>query len=109
MSTLLQQRDLARRRRRLDVYDDTRRRLAAALAELIPGERVLLFGSLTKPGVFNDASDVDMALEREPPGASVGQLMVELEERLGRRVDVVLLEACRFRDRIRREGEVWIS
>jgi predicted nucleotidyltransferase len=109
VATLLQQRDLARRRRRLEVYDDTRRRLRSALAELIPGERVLVFGSLTRPGVFNDASDVDLALEREPPGVSVGRLMADLEERLGRRVDVVLLDTCRFRDRIRREGEAWIS
>ena len=107
MTTLLQQRDLARQRRRWQVYDETRRRLKEAFAELLPGQRVIVFGSLTRPGVFNDASDVDVALEHEPAGISSGQLMSELTERLGRPVDVILLDRCRFRDRVRREGERW--
>ena len=109
MTTLLQQRDLARQRRRGQVYEETRRRLKEkeALAELLPGQPVIVFGSLTRRGVFHDASDVDLALEREPTGISSGQLMSELTERLGRPVDVILLDRCRLRDRIRREGEVW--
>jgi predicted nucleotidyltransferase len=107
MTTLLQQRDLGRQRRRWQVYDETRRQLKEALAELLPGQRVIVFGSLTRRGVFNDASDVDLALECEPAGISLGQLMSELTERLRRPVDVILLDRCRFRDRICREGEVW--
>lgn len=38
---------------------------------------------------------------------SVYQLTSLLAERLGRRVDVVLLPEYRFRDRIVREGEKW--
>jgi predicted nucleotidyltransferase len=105
--TLLQQRDLARHRRRLAVHDVTRRQLREALATLIPGHRVIVFGSLTRPGVFNDRSDVDLALETEPPGLSALRLMGELSERLERPVDVILLANCRFRDKILREGEVW--
>jgi predicted nucleotidyltransferase len=105
--TLLQQRDLARRQRRLEVYEETRRRLREALADLIPGSRVFVFGSLTKPGVFNDRSDVDLALEQEPPQMNVWQLTGALMERLERPVDVVLLSQCRFREKILREGEVW--
>ena len=107
--TLLQQRDAARARRRLEVYEDTRRRLKEALAELIPGHKVILFGSLTRPGVFNDRSDVDLALESEPPQMSVYRLIAELMERLRRPVDVVMLDKCRFRERIRQEGEVWTA
>lgn len=91
----------------MELYDGTRRQLRHSLAQLVPGQQVVVFGSLTKPGVFNDASDIDLALEHEPCGISSGQLMSELTERLGRRVDVVLLGRCRFRDRILREGEVW--
>ena len=109
MSTLLQQRDGLRRRQRLELYESTRRRLRECLAALVPGQRVILFGSLTHSGRFNDASDVDLALEQEPRGISSGQLMSELSERLGRPVDVVLLDRCRFRDRILKEGEVWSS
>jgi len=64
MTTLLQQRDMARERRRWRVYEETRRRLKEALADLLPGQSVIVFGSLTRRGVFNDASDVDLALER---------------------------------------------
>jgi predicted nucleotidyltransferase len=109
MMTLLQQRDAARRQRRLEVYEDTRRRLRAALSDLIPGCKVILFGSLTKPGIFNDRSDVDLALDDPSSGIDAWRLMSELMERLGRPVDVVLLEKCRFRDKIRREGEAWIA
>ena len=105
--TLLQQRDEARRQRRLQLFDDTRRRLRESLVELVPGQRVIVFGSLTRRGVFNDASDIDLAFEAEPVGISAGYLMSELTERLGRPVDVVLLPACRFRDRIRTGGETW--
>jgi predicted nucleotidyltransferase len=107
--TLLQQRDLARHRRRLSVHQSTRRQLREALAALIPGQRVIVFGSLTRPGRFNDRSDVDLALETEPPGFSALRLMGELSERLERPVDVILLSNCRFRDKILREGEVWTA
>ena len=109
MMTLLAKRDLARKRRRLEVYTETRRRLREALAELIPGHKVILFGSLTRPGVFNDRSDVDLALESEPPGMDAWALMSELTERLERTVDVVRLDKCRFREKILREGETWTA
>lgn len=107
--TLLQQRDAARARRRLEVYEQTRRQLKQALAELIPSHKVILFGSLTRPGVFNDRSDVDLALESEPSQMSVYRLVAELMERLDRPVDILMLDQCRFRERVRREGEVWIA
>jgi predicted nucleotidyltransferase len=107
--TLLQQRDAARERRRLEIYEETRRRLRDSLAELVPGQKVILFGSLTKPGIFNDRSDVDLALEAEPLQMDTWRLTAELMEKLGRSVDIVLLDHCRFGKRIRREGEVWIA
>jgi predicted nucleotidyltransferase len=107
--TLLQQRDRARRERRLNAFAETRSRLRAALAATIPGHQVIVFGSLTRPGVFNDCSDVDLALGSEPPGMSVWRLTAELMGRLNRPVDVVLLDRCQFREKILREGEVWIA
>jgi len=79
------------------------------LADLIPGTPVILFGSITRPGVFNDVSDIDLALASEPSAMSVSSLMVELADRLSRRVDVVLLPKCRFREKILREGERWTT
>ena len=105
--TLLSRRDEARRAGWLVVQSQVRRDLRAALEALLPGERVWVFGSLTQLGRFTDASDVDVALESEPVAVSSGRLASELSERLARPVDVVLLETCRFRDKIRSEGELW--
>lgn len=105
--TLLQKRAAARRERRLSLYQTTRAELGAALHATVPGEPVWLFGSITQPGRFNDASDIDLALEHEPAGLSALALSSELEERLRRRVDVVLLPRCRWKEKILREGERW--
>jgi predicted nucleotidyltransferase len=107
--TLLQKRDAARHRRRLEELADTRRRLRAALAELMPGRQVIVFGSLTKPGAFNARSDVDLALVEPVSDPDPLRLTSELMERLARPVDVVILDHCRFREKIRREGEVWTT
>jgi predicted nucleotidyltransferase len=84
-----------------------RRELRRALGELVPARKVIVFGSLAKQSQFTENSDVDVALESEPAGLSLYQLTSLLAERLGRRVDVVLLPECRFRDKILREGEAW--
>jgi predicted nucleotidyltransferase len=84
-----------------------RQRLLTALRELVPGRKVILFGSLVKPGRFSDGSDVDLALDAEPTSLSVYQLTSLLAENLGRPVDVLVLSECRFRDKILREGETW--
>jgi uncharacterized protein len=95
MTTLLQQMEQERLQRRERLRAEVRRQLRE------------VFGSLTKPGRFHEESDIDLALESEPPGMSLYQLISRLAERLGRRVDVLLLHECRFRDKILREGETW--
>lgn len=107
--TLLEQRDESRTQRRLEVYRETRKALRAALQELMPNIRVIVFGSLTKPGTFHDFSDIDLALSEEPATISSLRLASELAERLGRPVDVLLEPQCRFREKIRREGEAWMT
>ena len=107
MTTLLQKmtEEHAVRMERLRM--SVREELRSALREILPGTPVTVFGSLTHAGRFTDASDVDVALAVEPAGASVYQLIAQLSERLGRRVDVMVLSECRFRDKILREGETW--
>ena len=105
--TRLQEIDAEKYRRREALREDVRQRLSAALSELAPAERAIVFGSLVKPGRFSDSSDVDVALESEPRGMSIYQLTSLLAERVGHPVDVVVLSECRFRDRILREGETW--
>ena len=107
--TALQERDLLRANRRLEAQVEVSAKLRNALRVLIPGHAVIVFGSLLKPGTFNDRSDVDLALESDPPQMSSAQLQSALEERMGRPVDVVLLPQCRFRQKILREGQLWIG
>ncbi|HEY1769803.1 MAG TPA: nucleotidyltransferase domain-containing protein [Chthoniobacterales bacterium] len=105
--TLLQRRESERKLARETLRQDLRARLRAALSHLLPGEKVFLFGSLAEPEKFNEYSDIDLALEAEPPGLSVFQLTARLMEETGHPVDVVLLEECRFRDKILSQGEEW--
>jgi predicted nucleotidyltransferase len=107
--TLLQQRDAGR----AATWEVDRLRARAMLREMLhalsPGTKVRVFGSVTKPGAFRPNSDVDIALASEPIGLSRFQLQGLLEETLGRPVDVVLLDECRFREKILREAEVWTT
>ena len=85
-----------------------REALLTALRSLLPsGERVWVFGSLIDPVRFSDASDIDLALERRPSSFSDYWLQGELELRLGRRVDLVLLPESRLREKILWEGHLW--
>jgi predicted nucleotidyltransferase len=81
--------------------------LRAVLAELLPGETVWVYGSLIRPGRFNEYSDIDLALARRPTRGSEFWLQGELEHRLRRRVDVVLLDDTRLHTAIRSDGLSW--
>jgi predicted nucleotidyltransferase len=105
--TLLKQMEKERRERREALRLTTRVDLRDAIRDLVPHTPVLLFGSITRPNRFNEHSDVDLAIEAEPRGLSIFQLISLLSERLGRRVDIVLLPECRFRDKLIAEGELW--
>jgi len=87
---------------------EVRERLRIVLRQLVPLDRVVVFGSLTKPHRFTGASDIDIALETEPAETSLYQLTALLAEEMGRPVDIILLSECRFRGRIAREGEIWM-
>lgn len=107
--TLLQQRDERRHEARLRLWEETRRSLALALHELLPNSRVWVYGSLTRRGKFNPASDVDLALPEEPRRKTIWNLQAGLENRLRRPIDLVLLDETRLRDKILREGEEWTT
>lgn len=107
--TLLQQRDADRREQRLTLRARTLHELESVLREILPGTRVVVFGSLLQPGVFNEASDVDLALFEEPQGKNRWWIQAELEERLRRPVDLVLLSESRLREKILQEGELWTT
>lgn len=106
---LLKQRERERASERLRLYDATRIDLRAALHATAAGHEFWLFGSLRHPGCFNAASDVDIAFATLPAGMTEYSLAAELEERLGRRVDLIDLQHTRLRAKIEREGERWIA
>jgi uncharacterized protein len=69
-------------------------------------DRAYLFGSITRPHRFAEASDVDIAVEQIDPDrffTAMGTLMETLE----RDVDLVELSKCHFADRIRQRGLLW--
>jgi len=108
MKLLLQERAreaAARERQRIE----TLARLKESLGDLLPAERVWLFGSLVKSGRFAETSDVDIALEHEPESTPLYRLQSLLSERVGREVDIVTLDHCHFAEAIRREGVQWIA
>src|SRR5438876_3942206 len=105
--TLLQKMADERCRRLENVREQVRRELWNLLSEILPGQRVIIFGSLMRSRRFNEYSDVDLALEAEPPTMSSYKLSSLIAERLGRRVDVLLLDESRFRHKIARVGELW--
>ncbi len=106
--TLLEQMNVRRAAQRESMRLRVRAELRSALREMAPGRIVTIFGSLTRPGKFNEYSDVDLALDEEWSDPNTYQLSAILGERLGRRIDVVLLTECRFKKRLVSEGEVWI-
>jgi len=68
--------------------------------------RASVFGSLAR-GEGNEESDVDLLVELEPGRSllDLAELKVELEEVLGRRVDVITYDSLHplLRDRVLRE------
>lgn len=106
--TLLQHLNREREKRREALRLEVRRQLSDVLRRLAPADKVVVFGSLSRPYCFAETSDIDLALAAEPAGMSLYQLTALLAEQMGRPVDVVLLSECRFRERIAKEGEVWM-
>lgn len=105
--TLLEQMERQRFENRERGRREARRLLREVLDRTSPGQCVFVYGSLTRPGKFTGESDIDLALESEPCEMTIYQLISLLSEGMGRRVDVLLLDECRFKDKILREGELW--
>jgi predicted nucleotidyltransferase len=106
--TRLQQLNCERAERNEALRLGVRERLRSVLRQLHPVDQIVVFGSLTKPHRFTGTSDIDLAVETEPAETSLYQLTALLAEEMGRPVDIILLSECRFRDRIAREGEIWM-
>jgi predicted nucleotidyltransferase len=82
------------------------RRAARILADEFGVDRVVVFGSVLRPGAFREGSDIDLAVEGLAPGRffeACGRLMVELEFE----IDLKPVEDLRglIRERVK-EGEV---
>lgn len=107
---LLIQAKMRERRRAEQERLRIREELKRALHELLPGHRCWLYGSITAAGRFRDWSDVDLAVDELPAsGPSLYLLTSLLSERVGRPVDLVVIGETRLREKILREGELWIA
>ncbi len=63
-----------------------------------------LFGSILQPGNFRSDSDMDIAVGGLNP-KNYFQVFGQIENLLGREIDLVELEKCRFADSIEKYGE----
>ena len=104
LAEIQRERDHQRERLR----QETREKLDRALREVFPGQVVFVFGSLVKHGAFHGNSDVDLAVFELPTNVSEFAVHGMLEERIGRSVDLIFLPEHRLKDKIQREGELWI-
>lgn len=97
----LEREDEEKERERLRFLERSR----AALKQYLQNRKVkkaYLAGSILQAGRFYPFSDIDIAVE----GLNEEYLktLIDLEELLGREVDLIELEQCRFRDSIERRG-----
>jgi predicted nucleotidyltransferase len=104
---ILDQAKQEKQRKREDERVKVLKELKLALSESpISLREAFIFGTVAIPFAFNACSDVDVAVHaQEPRGYFL--LKCYLEGRLGREVDLVELESCRFIDSIRRQGIRW--
>ena len=80
-----------------------------ALAERHGFDDVRVFGSMARGGV-HERSDIDLlvTLTADKTGLAIGALLMDVQDLLGRRVDVVT-ENClhpAFRNRVLREAQI---
>jgi len=68
----------------------------------VPVKSVYLTGSVIQEGRFTSRSDVDVAVEGL--SGNYFRVLVDLEERIGRGLDLIELEECRFRSAIEMRG-----
>ncbi len=76
------------------------------LMEHFTWDEVYMFGSVVRTGKYRPGSDIDIALSglnKFDYYAFIG----DISELLNKRVDVVLLEECRFRKSIMEKGTKW--
>ena len=107
--TLLQRREHERGESRERLRREVLALLRDALRDVLPGRTVYVYGSLTQPGRFHARSDIDLALAGEEPDRSVFRIQADLEERIGRPVDLCVLTQTRLRAKIETEGERWTN
>ncbi len=67
-----------------------------------PDLHMYLFGSITQSGQFTKNSDIDIAIDNFK--GSRLDIYLELEELFSRKIDLIILEKCTFRDDIVNRG-----
>jgi len=94
------QEKLARESERKDVLEKS----IAVLKKEFEGSsvEVYLIGSLIKPFAFSLHSDIDIVLKNYTEDRF--HLWVTLEEKIGRKVEIILFETCRFQEFVVKEG-----
>lgn len=100
---IVRERYRERERKRQETLERVRRLLKNFFKDKDVGS-VYLFGSITIEGRFYDHSDVDVAIDHLPRDMDRWELESMLEELLQREIDLIILEKCRFAQKIKEKG-----
>lgn len=100
----LEKRDLKDKEER----ENLRKKILAKTVSVLEGEfqgtnvEVYLVGSVARPNSFNKNSDVDVVLKNF--SGDRFDIWTKLEAKIGRDVEVIIFEACEFKDHVIEQG-----
>lgn len=98
---LIEERYAQREEKRLETLRDVREKIYRYFIDKSVA-RVYIFGSILKEGAFYDFSDIDIAVEGLDK--NYFRVCAEVEDIVGRNIEIVELEKCRFRESVERYG-----
>ena len=99
---------LAKEKKEREQGEDERRRLLQKVISVLEKEfkgsdvEVYLIGSLIRPFSFSARSDVDVVLKNYKEDRF--DFWAQLERKLGRKVEIIPFETCRFQEFVLKEG-----
>lgn len=70
----------------------------------IPVKSLYIFGSITKENMFNDNSDIDIAIKSITSDITFFKLWLQLEEICAKEIDLLDLDECSFSPLIQEQG-----
>lgn len=101
LDKIIEERYAEREKKRLETLQSLTEKLKSHFSQK-GFKKVYIFGSILKAGEFHDFSDIDIAVEGLT--GDYFRVCADAEEIIGREIEVVEIEKCKFRDSIEKYG-----